>query len=164
MIDSSKHQHKIQFPEMYHHQQSSSYHSNHSDDMLDLPEEIYIRQSNSTYSHNVHDDEPRLEEERPFESRPTRSAPIMIAASSASATTTSSGRSPVSSPIPCPPPSRKDLLEEETVEDLKEVYNNSTWQMYHRIQNARKARFLARNDQPHSEGQRRVGLLQQALQ
>mmetsp|Transcript_33088 Transcript_33088/g.39614 ORF Transcript_33088/g.39614 Transcript_33088/m.39614 type:complete len:154 (+) Transcript_33088:173-634(+) len=41
-------------------------------------------------------------------------------------------------PIPCAPPSRDELSDLELERELQEMYKIATWQMYHRIQSARR--------------------------
>lgn len=55
-------------------------------------------------------------------------------------------------PVPSPPQSRQAEREEELYQELMHVYNNATWKMYHRIQNARKARYLHNRNRSRSEG------------
>ena len=45
-------------------------------------------------------------------------------------------------PIPCPPPSPLRSCEKQEEEMLEEMYKLATWQMYHRIVNARKKNIL----------------------
>ena len=57
-------------------------------------------------------------------------------------------------PIPCGPQSKEAEREEELHQELMHVYNDATWKMYYRIQNARKARYIKQRDRIHSEGYR----------
>ena len=41
-------------------------------------------------------------------------------------------------PIPCAPPSKDEISDLELEKELQEMYIISTWQMYHRIQSARR--------------------------
>jgi len=41
-------------------------------------------------------------------------------------------------PIPCAPPSRDEISDLELEKELQEMYKIATWQMYHRIQSARR--------------------------
>ena len=47
-------------------------------------------------------------------------------------------------PIPCPPPSPLRSCEKQEKEMLEEMYKLATWQMYHRIVNARKKNSLTK--------------------
>eukprot|EP01083_Nonionella_stella_P162811 534893_1 len=54
-------------------------------------------------------------------------------------------------PIPYTPSTRQAEREEELHQELTTVYNDATWKMYHRIQNARKARLMCDRDCHGSE-------------
>ncbi len=55
-------------------------------------------------------------------------------------------------PIPCDPQSREAEREEKLHQELVHVYNDATWKMYYRIQNARRSRCIEQRDRSRSEG------------
>jgi hypothetical protein len=63
-----------------------------------------------------------------------------------------SQQSTSSKPIPFAPLSRETERENELYEELVHVYNDATWQMYHRIQKARQSRSRYERPRSVSEG------------
>lgn len=65
-----------------------------------------------------------------------------------------SDRSTESRTLPLPIPfdglSKEAEREEELRQDLIHLYNDATWKMYHRIQNARKARYIEQRNRSRS--------------
>lgn len=57
-------------------------------------------------------------------------------------------------PIPSPPHSREEEREVELYQEMMHVYDDATWKMYNRIQNARKARHVYERKRSRSEGYR----------
>lgn len=61
-------------------------------------------------------------------------------------------------PIPSGPSALQAEREEELYQELVHVYNDSTWKMYHRIQNARKAQLMKDRSQSMGDKPRSVNI------